>query len=1356
MKKPFVIILLSLLFLIYIMTSCRQTNTLSETEKTTNNPFITNNISNQQVNVFAEDAQGYIWIGTFRGLNKYNAHEYQQYFCNDNPDELPDNQIKDILRDSQGRLWISTVNGLCIYTDKDTFKYIPTNCSTRNGIQLLEGPDGRIFLNYTSQLAVYNPDTEEMECVISNLDPNNTLIVKCFIDNNNQLWVATPELLYCYDYATMQLKDSIIIKKDISYFYLHKDGKIWLTGSKTLLLFDTYTHKFTDTPTILTQNKMLAEAKITNIHPYNNNLILNTSNHGIFCYNYISNKIVQEKEEEFPFEVPDFQISCMFTDSKNNLWIGSVDQGYTVCYHYKKRFNNDNYLSSYFKNKSVVSVSSDKEDRTLWITTLSNGIYRYELNKRKITNISIKEIFPKAKHEAIRVNQIFVDNENNIWMTATNNEVLKCQYKNNHLNIESKYHVPYPMSIAQDQSKNILIGTATPYIYIINPYNKNIQSVKAFDTNNGSNFTFIPGLLPLKNGGTLIAAFHKPMQLINTHSLQTREFKISQTDLKLCIKRSVFIPTALYEDSQGDIWIGTVANGLLHYDPTNQKLSPVSGAACTDISGIEEDMHGNIWVSTLYGMSKYDRTTRKFTNFYENDGIGGNQFYDRSSCKLSNGTLVFGGTHGLTLFNPIDINAIHNIPLLFEHLKIHNQLVKPNTNCDVDKHLSYNPDINLKYDQNSFSISFAALDYSEYERVHYHYKLEGFDKYWIDAQNNREAYYANLPAGNYTFKVKITNNDQQAIEAENAINITISPAPWASIWAYIIYILTALGIIFLFYRTVQRIRTAKQMAKQEKLEKEQEQRVNKMNMSFFANVSHEFRTPLTMISGPITQLCSNPDIEDSNKKLLLLVKQSTDRMLRLVNQLMDFNKLENDTLKLKVRRNDIIVNLKHIIEIFKINAQSKNINFVTSGLEDTFLMWNDADKIDKIMSNLLSNALKFTPYGGQIEINFDVISGEEAKKTFCFEPNQTVYKQYIKIEVADSGIGIPQDQTERIFERYYQLNNQLTGTYNWGTGIGLYYARSLTHIHHGMLKAGNRTDIKGAVFTLILPTDDNAYKEDEQDIEQKEQEKAFPLNINQAYTETAHKDSSLKKILVVDDDTDVVHYLQILLSPNYKVISRFNAEDALIAVNKEAPDIILSDVVMPGTNGNALCSMIKEDLQLCHIPVILVTAKTNMEDQVEGLNAGADAYVTKPFNPNYLLALIHSLLKNREKVRTLLGQNTQITQITDNVLLPQDNAFMTELYQLMETELSNPELDINNMTEMLKISRTKFYYKVKGLTGETPANFFKTYKLNRAAELIKEGKYTISEIADITGFSTHSYFSKAFKKQFGVPPNEYK
>lgn len=1328
---------LSLLFFIFLLfSSCTRSgkDLVSEVER--QSPLVTNDISNQQITAFGEDGKGHIWIGTFRGLNKFSVNEYHQYFCTDDSLDIPDNHIHDIFLDSKKRLWISTVNGVCQYTDKDNFKNIRLSGNNRNGLRLSESSKGDILLTTLTDICLYNSSEECFEPAIYDFDTSSMFIINSFVDAQDNCWVITSNDMRCYSLSDCKRTFSMKREEYCRASYLLKNGELWIAGNQSVSIFDVRQCKYLSLPGAIASHPVLSHVPVEYIYPYENGVLLCTQGRGVFYYDSISKTVIHQGENGFPFEVPNFKISRMFNDSQGNLWIGSVDQGYAVHYRYKKLFNNNNYLSSYFKDKSVISLSADKH-QNLWIATLMDGVFVYRFGNQQLEKIDRNELFGEGEGNTAYVNQLYVsDIDGIVWMTATSNEVLKCKYEEGRFRVEQRYMVNVPMSIVEDDKQNLWIGTASSFLYVLRKGDKAFSRFPVF-----SGYTFIPGPLPIGNGTILASAFYQPLKLVSADGTIS-EPKINIQDFEHCIQRSVFIPTDLYKDSSGNIWIGTVSNGLMCYSPESGKVTPFPGTTCTDISSIEEDRQGNLWISTLYGLSKYIPQTDKWINYYEADGLGGNQFYDRASCCLDDGTLVFGGTHGVTIFQPTNMQVRHDIPLLFEDIKIHNTLVRPGKGACIDRHLSYNPDINLKYDQNGFSISFAALDYSESERLHHYYKLDGFDQYWINAHNNKEAYYANLPAGTYTFRVRITQNDQSSIVGENAIRVIVHPAPWATWWAYTFYLIAGITILAFFIKAMWRIRAEKQAVLRAEQAKAQEQFINKMNMSFFANISHEFRTPLTMISGPVSLLYSSPDITGENKNLLRIVQRSVNRMLRLVNQMLDFNKLENDTLKLKVRPTEIVVLLKELTDIFRVNAESKSITMITNGLEGSFIAWIDEDKIDKIFTNLMSNALKYTPASGRINVNFDIVSGEDAV-------------QAVKIEVINTG-QIPDDKLEKIFERYYQISDEHGGIYNWGTGIGLYYARSLARLHHGSLTASNLKDDNKVMFTLIVPIGQSAYSEAERSHEQVNQLEAFPLEENPLPVKSdPDLDKEKKTIMVVDDDSEVAYYLEMLLGSDYQVVCRFNAESALEAITENAPDLILSDVVMPGKDGYWLCREIKESLQLCHIPVILVTAKTTIENQVEGLNVGADAYVIKPFEPHYLMALIKSLLNNREKTRSLLSRSTQTDKMDENVLSPQDNMFMAELYHLMESEISNPELDVTRMTQLLKVSRTKFYYKVKGLTEENPSVFFKTYKLNRAAELLKEGKYTISEIADMTGFNTLSHFSKSFKQQFGIPPSEY-
>lgn len=1336
-KRAFSHTLFIYIAVLTIMSACTKHTEQAAVEDVVESPVVSNDLSNQKIATFAEDAQGHIWIGTLRGLNRYDAHKYHQYFCTDDTLDLPDNQICDLYRDSRGRLWVATVNGTTIYTAQDGFHRIPQDLNNKNAKQILENKDGEIIISYNHQLASYDPDCDSIKLKILDFDPEHTYNMNCFMGEDNRLWAVNSVRIRCYNSSTFVVEDSVDIPSRSYYSYLQANGTLWMSTDDGLKLYDTRRHKFLPTPQELSSHPLLSHDKVSLIHPYgNSSLLLYMKNNGLLLYNFISGSVIHETDRGFPFDVPRYKISCMFTDSQQNLWIGTMDQGYQVVYNYKERFNTDNYLNQILDHKSVTSVAVDHK-RNLWIATLMDGLYVYNMDSK-----SVKQVVVDGERDSYQ--RVFVDNDDNIWLAgaasiwyadAQKNMLLRCRYNGERLQTEQSFNVFMPLSMAQDAHGTIWIGGGRNALYALKRGDTQLTEIKMFN-----NFAlYISGLLPIGNQEVWVTAFYNPIKSINQSTFAVSEVPFKDAEWQNCIRRSVYIPTAIFLDSRGDVWLGTISNGLLRYSQKTKQLSTVLGTPCRDIAAIEEDEQGNIWVSTQYGLGRYDRTTERFTNYYATDGIGGNQFYDRASCKLPDGTLVFGGTHGLTFFNPMDVNAKRRVALLFEDLKIHNHLARPRRNGNIDKHLSYNPDIHLNHRENGFSISFAALDYSEHNRVHYYYCMDGFDKYWIDAGNNNEAYYANLPAGTYTFRVRAVSNDRSIVETEASVRVIVRPAPWLSWWAWVLYVLFAAAIVAYVVRLIHRIRLGREAVRRAKAEKEQEKRVNKMNMSFFANVSHEFRTPLTMISGPVETLCESPSISHDDKRLLLIVQRSVRRMLRLVNQLMDFNKLENDTLRLSVQRADVIACLQNFADIFSINAKEKGITLTTHGLEDSFTTWIDVDKLDKIVGNLLSNAMKFTPKGGKIDLYFDA----DAKQ--------------MKITVADTGKGIPNDQREKIFERYYQLNDKDSGTYNWGTGIGLYYARSLAVLHHGTLTADNRTDGHGAVFTLLLPTTEKAYSDTEKVEEHLSQTKVFPLSEEKTYFGTTQNgsDDDKKTILVVDDDTEVVHYLNALFEPYYNVVCRFDADSAYQSMAEVAPDIVISDVVMPGKSGYDLCRQLKNDPQLCHIPVILVTAKATTENQVEGLNTGADAYVTKPFDPKYLIALIQSQLKNRENVRRLLSNATQTDAIDENVLAPQDNAFMTKLYKLMEDELANSELDITKMTDLLGISRTKFYYKVKGLTGETPNVFFKTYKLNRAAELINEGNNTVSEIAYMTGFSTLSHFSTSFKKQFGVTPSEY-
>ena len=1292
---------------------------------------VAQDLSNSRVQCIAEDATGQLWIGTFRGLNRYDGHEYHQYFCTDDTMGLPDNQIKDILCDNNGRLWVATVNGVCRYTRMDSFERIDVKSSNLNIQKLMEDRHGRIFAYNGTEVMLYDDGLKAFHPIITrHLTGKQWTWGDCIIDATNDILMTESDHMLRYDGTTFKLKSEFPFNDNHSIFYseMLSNGLVILSGYGHISLFDTKSQRMVPLDPILetrltAHNSIVQAARLLT----NNTILLSTSKNGVFELNLLAKEL-----KALP--VRSGLVTQIFQDSRQNVWMGTYDKGLFADYYYKEKFGgSDNYLNRAIDHSSVLAVALDHQ-QNLWISTLSKGLFVCHSTSQQIEAIPFEELPMGEQKNAIT--HIFCDGNGLLWF-STSRMILKCHYNGSHLTILQQTPAIAVMDFEQDDEGTVWASTSTNDIMGFPSSGEPIVK-QAFN----ADFCFIPSLLKLNDGQILISAFSQNILKLNPQTGKFSELNIPS--MAQCIRRSVYIPTDMIQDSKGDVWIGTVSNGLLRYNLKSNEITRIAGISCSDVGSIEEDCQGNIWVATMKGLNRWDRKTGRITSLYKADGIAGDEFVDRASCQLPNGSLVFGSTDGITVFNPADIDTLRHIPLLFSDLKIHNQLVHPSAGGPIEALLDSCKEVRLNYNENSFSISFTALDFGEYERVHYYYKLDGFDNDWIDAGNDHWASYANLPSGHYTLRVRTTDSaSDEAVSDERAINVIVQSAPANSWWAWCIYLALAVALAYYLYRNARRVVLARRAARQAQIEKEQEKRLNAMNMSFFANIAHEFRTPLTMISGPVGQLVRSGSLADEERSLLSIAQRSIQRMFKLVNQLMDFNKLENDTLRLHVEQIDVVKAINEICDTFVFNAREKGVTINRLGMEDSLMGWTDGDKLEKILSNLLSNALKFTPQGGHIDVSLDVAD------------------QQVKICVADSGKGIPENQLENIFKRYYQLDNQTKAIINWGTGIGLYYSRRLAELHHGSLTARNNTSGTGAMFTFVYPMNEAAYTDAERQTIASDNvvdmrvfdTSAMPQPAQQA----EHTEDTRPTILIVDDDTEIINYMRVLFSRDYRLITCLDADTALEEMRAAEPNLVLSDVAMPGKDGYELCQEIKQDIQLSHIPVILVTAKITADNQIEGLNVGADAYVTKPFEPAVLSALIQSQLKNRARIRKLLANatTTEDEQVED-ALSSQDKHFMEELYKLMEEELSNSELDVTRITKLLLISRTKLYYKIKGLTGETPSNFFRTYKLNRAAELLKSGEYTVSEIADKCGFSTQSHFSVVFKKQFGVTPTEYK
>ncbi len=1311
--KNHVIILMALLGL-----ACSRQLPLSEEDASR---AVSDHLSSGQVNAIAQDAYGQIWMATSRGLNRFDGKNFHQFFHTADTLSLPHDHVSDLQTGPDGTLWVATWDGTAWMDEKGAFHRI---ASDRPGdilsFRLAVMPDGDLFVVCQDHISVCRKGTRHLETALET--PESYGQARLYPGSRNTLWVVTVNDIYCLDAQSLELEVSYKTPHPVTCSQLTRDGILCLAGSRHFSLFNTRSRQFQSYDRKTYGWPELAECDVDVIcEPEEGKLLFVTSD-GLCLYDRNEDILLPQNHPAFPYKVPAFRVQCLYPDNNGLLWYGATDQGYAVSPSNVDPYGDNKTVREFFYKKSIASVASTPEGN-LWVSTKRDGLFYCDLAHDRIQAVPLDAYLEENPLGIDYCNRVMVARDGSLWLCLLGNAtVLHMRLNGNRLELIRRYrNIQTPDHLLETGDGAVWVGSVTGMLYRCEQ-----GDVTSFAPFGSGKILLMDGLLEWDREHVLASSSSGGACLID------REGK-----MEVIARESVYPP---FRDETGQVWTCVEGHDWAVITEKGLEVKPFPSMKGTFASACLGKDHV-FWVGTNDGLVRMDPSTGAYAVFSAEDGIAGNEFADACSVSLPDGHLVFGGPMGITMFTPLADVQQRSVPLRLQELKVHNRLVSPGPGAPIDRLLQEAAPVQLSHLQNSFSISYAALDYMNGNRINYSYQLEGFDPYWVEVGRSMEAYYSNLSPGRYTFRVKATDSVGALVDCEAAIDIRIKPDPWRSWWAITLYCLFGLGLLFLgVYQGWLRKRKGQ--------EAEELSRLNTMQMNFFANVAHEFRTPLTMIAGPVSALSASDRIAGQDRKMLGVMQRSVNWMLHLVNQLLDFNKLEGDRLALKVAKQDIVPTVKEVLEVFQANAQAKGIA-ISDQLSGGFQMWMDADKVTKILMNLLSNALKFTPSGGQIEVTMDVLSRERAQALFPLQEKDTD-NRYVYLSVKDTGPGIPPDQLERIFERFFQLKR---GQVALGSGIGLYYSRSLATIHHGYLKAWNRTDgPQGAVFGLLLPA--STYTEEEKAGEVSQQ-KLFPV-MNVEDRSTASSAEERRKILVVDDDVDIANYLKVMLQAQYEVDTCFEVDSALKALKDEAPDLVISDVVMPGKSGFELCDAIKGDLQLCHIPVILVTAMAQVSSQVEGLEKGADAYVTKPFDPAYLLALAGSLLENREKLRSQLGKVASPAEVEDTRMSPQDKAFMKELYRLMDEELSNPELDVTLLSEKLRISRSKFYYKVKGLTGENPGEFFRRYKLNKAAGLLLEGKFNISEVADQTGFSSLSYFSSCFKKQFGVPPSEYK
>lgn len=1358
------IVALSALLLVLEACSGAQGNfddNVSITQSAVSSRITATTISNTTINAFCEDYFGYIWIATERGLNKYNGKDFVQYYrsFDDNNSGPLSSRITCLYSDSDRQMWIGTVAGINMFSDDDSFIPYDIDTPDKSVRSIFEARGGLMYAVIGYNLCRLNPELNLFESIID-LTEESMAQSAGYIDfvpsGDGNIWQITPSSATLLHGANL----SVICTRELRYAptgsYVDDKDNLWLLAPEGLQIVNSSFSGLISLPANLAKE----EAKrnilgLRAIYRYSDEeLIFVTNDNDVVLYNTVLDRIVTTENRTFPFAVPDFfRITTIFVDSRDNVWVGSQEEGFEIFSSFERSFVSNIQLQKLFKGKSVVDLQTDAAGN-LWLLARPDYIVFYNTTTRQIHNVSPEPLFDlqtPAKDNLIY--SLYIDSNDHLWFNIDNRLVKATYDEDGKLRRLADYDFGgiVDISITEDHRGGIWAGGTSGEIFYLKSGAQEFSSIQFFPGKNSR----LNSIMTLSNGSIVVAFQSQPLKLIEPELRLIRNIGDSSPDM------SNVVNTCLYEDREHNLWIGTNGNGYYRYNITSGRMEHKLMTSASYVTSITEDLYGNCWVSTLDYVSKYDRTLDSLlirAVDYTNDGMGGNQFNYGASATLPDGVIAFGATNGLTFFNPLDITSGYPVPSLYiERLEVNNNILRSFMSQDiVEQDVIFLPKVTLRYDQTSIGIGFAAIDYTGRLPLRYQYRMEDVDESWIDINDRNMAYYSSLPSGKHTFRVRLAVGDNIYPESEQAIEIFVKRPPFISTVAICLYAIIGGLLILLFVNLIKHSNLTRIEAEVARRDEAQQRQLNKMNMDFFANISHEFRTPLTMIHGAATTLCDDDPEIQPDERLPKIIKHNAGRLLRLVSQMLEFNKLENDALKLEVKLIDVVAQTRQIMELFEHAREQKKITLSLHASEESLLVYLDEDKYEKVLCNLLSNALKFSTAGGEIDITITIPSREWLYKNFGTIADG---QNYVAISVSDTGIGIPEGKTESIFGRYYSTQS---GQNIGGTGIGLYFSRKLVELHHGEIKAFNRSTIdgkKGALFSMVLPINESAYSESERVQENEQFVSVDADRYLSEYTvdipEAADGDDSKPIVLVVDDDYEVQYYLKTLLSPHYNVVTRFDAMSGYEAIEQINPAVVISDVLMLDVDGYQLCRMVKENFMMSHIPFIMLTAKATVSEQVEGLDAGADAYVVKPFDPKYLLALIKSQLSNRDNIRKMVGESTTVAKLDEDLLEAQDRNFLKQLYELMERELANPELNINNIAREMLISRTKLYYKIKNLTGDTPTDFFRKYKLNRAMELLQAGNAKIAIVAEMVGYNSPSYFTKLFKEHFGVLPREY-
>ncbi|WP_158021916.1 hybrid sensor histidine kinase/response regulator transcription factor [Flammeovirga pacifica] len=1327
-------------------------------------------LSQNDVNSIYQDKSGVMWIGTNDGFSRFDGYEFKNYRMDTHG--LPSNLISSFCEDNYGNLWIgSTDAGLFRFnlkTEKFSFfantKTSPKLLTDNSITNLVQDLHGNLWFGNAKGLnrlldSELNKDKIKVDKYYHNPHNHESIlsnyITTLFVDHIGNLWVGSKR--------GIQLLINPEEKGQYSIFKrFHKN----------------------------TENSVLSIIE-------GDGCLLISYFDGIY---QLKVKGIGDSRGEFT-KVSDIKSECLLSGDNGVIWAGTSDGLYQLRFDDVSNSlkvlgyqNSDN--NQFMHSNIIIDLFKDKLG-VIWIGTNGSGINKYNPRRKKFHHIQKGDKDTDLTYNKVR--EVYQDSNGRIWVgtegaginvidtdgkvkeinVAPNKKSQNVVYAIDEFRDHLIFGIGYPLKTLYIDSKNALSLNVKSEKYVLHPDDhsnttfdvKNdgdsilwlatyggglIRGVPEKDKinwsypeildNDDDRIEIIRSLMVDKKGNLWIGTNQGLVFLAQEEKLKKQpRFKVIQhiDDDQTSLSYNYVLP--IFESSNGQIWVGTMGGGLNIYDPsksdikhiTFNSLSTSNGLPSNVIKSILEDDYGNLWVASNKGLSKINLESLNIKNFDISDGLQDDEFGELAACKLKNGELLFGGVNGINIFKPheiIDDNTIANV--IFTQLKVLNKEINTydvfDGNQILKSSLQNTDEIELNHDQNSFSVKFASLHYGASENNHYKYKLVGFDDNWIVTDvEQREAKYTNLSPGNYTLLVKASNGDNIWNPNPIELKVKVLPPWWLSWWAKIFYFGIIVAAIFFFSRYSIITARKKSQLEMEKFEREKLEDLSQLKLQFFTNISHELRTPLTLIHTPIEQLIKKGSLLSASEreKSYQLIFKNVEHLMRLVNQLLDFRKVEQGQMKLQLSRGNWSTFIEQVYYSFKEFAEHENISFIIERPSNDIHGLMDHDKLEKILYNLLSNAFKFTNNG---EIRLSIQQNDDN----------------VIIKLKDTGIGISEEKLDYLFNRFYQVSN-LKSAKNRGTGIGLAFTKSLIDLHHGTINVESEVNV-GTTFTLEFPLQNTDFTPEEI-IE--------PSSItieNEEYIseEDELEVSSKPKILVIDDNYSIRNLLKGLLDEEYEVHMAEDGQKGLQKAKEVMPNLVLSDIMMPIMDGYELTKNIRDDDQLCHLPIILLTAKNSEDSKLKGYEYGVDAYVTKPFNSDVLLARINSLLENRKNQQKKFRTKVDVTpsEITFTSI---DEKFLNKLVSIVEENISDSEFTVDKLATEYGATPIRLNQKLKALTGQTAKGFIRNIRLKRAAQMLKLGRYSVSDVTYEVGFNDLKYFRNCFKKEFGIPPSAY-